>query len=83
MSWWTVAPGIVLMAGLWILPGYAVLRLLGVRGLVAWGAGPAVTSGLAGVLAIGYDLVGLDWRLWTFVLGCAVVAGVAALVGWR
>lgn len=83
MSWWTVAPGILLMAGLWILPGYAVLRLLGVRGLVAWGAGPAVTSGLAGVLAIGYDLVGLWWGLWTFLLGCALVAGVAALVGWR
>ncbi|MBA2695319.1 MAG: hypothetical protein H0U62_05630, partial [Actinobacteria bacterium] len=61
MSWWTVLPGLVGMAALWTLPGYAVLRLLGVRGLVAWGAGPAVVSGYAGVVAILYGWLGLPW----------------------
>ncbi|GAA1160650.1 DUF6541 family protein [Ornithinicoccus hortensis] len=83
MTWWVVLPGLVLMAALWVLPGYAVLRALGVRGLVAWGAGPALTSGAAGILAIGYDLIGLRWTVWTFLGGCLVLVGIAALLGWR
>lgn len=81
MSWLSVAPGIVALALMWVVPGYAVLRLLGARGLLALGAGPAVTTGLSGVLAIGYDLVGITWSLWTFVAGLLVLAGVAAAVG--
>lgn len=81
MSWWGVLPGIVLMAGLWLAPGYLVLRALGVRGLLALGAGAGVTSGMAGVLAIGYDLVGIRWSLGTFLLGALVGILVALLVG--
>lgn len=81
MSWWQVLPGLVGLALLWMLPGYAVLRLLGARGLLAWGAGPAVTTGLSGVLAIGYGLLGVPWRLWTLLLGLLLVAAGAALVG--
>lgn len=83
MSWWAVLPGIVLMAALWILPGYAVLRLLGVRGLVAWGGGAGVTSAMAGILAIGYAKVGLTWSLWTFLAGCVVAIAAAWLIGRR
>lgn len=81
VGWASVTPGIVGLALLWVLPGYAVLRLLGVRGLLALGAGPAVTTGLAGVLAIGYDLVGLRWGLLTFVVGAVLAAAVAAGIG--
>ncbi|QFG68369.1 DUF6541 family protein [Ornithinimicrobium pratense] len=81
MSWWQVLPGLVGLVLLWMLPGYAVLRLLGVRGLLAWGAGPAVTTGLSGVLAIGYGLLGVPWRLWALLLGLLLVVAVAALVG--
>ena len=81
MSWWQALPGIVALGLLWMLPGYAVLRLLGGRGLLAWGAGPAVTTGLCGVLAIGYDLLGIPWSIWTLLLGLALVAGVAGVVG--
>lgn len=81
MSWGEIAPGILGLALLWVLPGYAVLRLLGVRGLVALGGGAAVTSGLSGVLAIGYALVGLRWSLWSFLAGCLLVAVLAALAG--
>lgn len=81
MSWWQVLPGILALALVWVVPGYAVLRLLGARGLIALGAGPAVTSGLAGVLAIGYDLVGVRWSLLTMLLGMAGAAALAAGVG--
>ena len=72
MSWAEVWPGILGLALIWVLPGYAVLRLLGARGLLAWGAGPAVTSGLSGTLAIGYALVGVSWSLTTLLAGLAV-----------
>lgn len=81
MSWWGVLPGIVLMAGLWLVPGYLFLRALGVRGLLALGAGGGVTSGLAGVLAIGYDIIGIRWGLVTFLGGCVAAILVALLVG--
>jgi hypothetical protein len=83
MSWSVVLPGLVAMAGIWVLPGYAVLRALGVRGLVAWGAGPALTSGAAGILAMCYDWVGVGWSLWTFLAGCLVLVAIAVLIGWR
>ncbi len=81
MSWWGVLPGIIMMAGLWLAPGYLFLRALGVRGLLALGAGGGVTSAAAGVLAIGYDLVGIRWSLPTFLIGCLAGILVAALVG--
>jgi hypothetical protein len=88
MSWLPVLPGLLGLAALWVLPGYAVLRALGIRGLLAWGGAGGVTSGLAGVLAILYDRVGLGWGLATFLAGCVVVTAVAAGIGawlrtWR
>ncbi|MGB3257080.1 MAG: DUF6541 family protein [Ornithinimicrobium sp.] len=74
MSWGEAIPGIVAMALMFTLPGYGALRLLGVRGLVAWGAGPAMTCGMAGIGAVAADQLGLSWSLSTYVLG--------ALVGW-
>lgn len=81
MSWSTVLPGLAAMAALWTLPGYAVLRLLGVRGLLAWGAGPAVTSGYVGVSAVLLDLLGIPWSLWTVLLAFAVGLVVAGGIG--
>ena len=81
MSWSAVVPGTLALALMWVAPGYAVLRLLGARGLLALGAGAAVTSGLAGALAVGYDMVGLPWSLWTFLGGMALVVAVAAVIG--
>lgn len=81
MNWWTALPGILGLAALWTLPGYAVLRLLGVRGLVAWGAGPAVVSGYAGVVAILYGWLGVPWTLLTFGLSLALAVVLAGLVG--
>ncbi|MGB7424081.1 MAG: DUF6541 family protein, partial [Ornithinimicrobium sp.] len=68
MSWGEAIPGIVAMALMFTLPGYGALRLLGVRGLVAWGAGPAMTCGMAGIGAVAADQLGLSWSLSTYVL---------------
>lgn len=81
MSWWTVLPGLLGMAALWTVPGYAVLRLLGVRGLVAWGAGPAVVTGYAGVVAVLLDWVGVPWTLLSFGVALAVAVVLAGAVG--
>src|SRR5699024_8193979 len=81
MSWWGVLPGIAAMAGLWLVPGYLFLPALGVRGLLAPGAGGGVPSGLAGVLAIGYGMAGVPWSLVTFLLGCLVCMLIAVGVG--
>jgi hypothetical protein len=81
MSWFAVAPGILGLALIWVLPGYAVLRLLGARGLLALGAATAVTSGLVGVLGVAYDVVGVPWSLLTMLLGVLLAAGGAAVVG--
>ena len=47
VGWLTVLPGTLALAVLWVLPGYAVLRALGARGLLALGGAPAVTTGIA------------------------------------
>src|SRR5690606_12827712 len=81
MSWTAVLPATVGLALLWVLPGYAVLRLLGARGLLALGAGAAVTTGVAGVLGIAYGLVGIPWTLPTVLLGLLLAVAVAAGIG--
>lgn len=76
-SWLGVLPGIIAMAAVFTLPGYAVLRALGVRGLVGWGAAPAMTAGMAGIGAVVLDWVGLPWSLASFVASTAVAVVVA------
>lgn len=81
MSWWGVLPGIVLLAALWVVPGYALLRALGVRGLLAWGAGGAVTTATAGIFGVVFDWVGIGWSLWTFLAGWLVALAGAVILG--
>ena len=81
MSWALVAPGLAGLLALFLVPGWGVLRLLGVRGLGAWGAAVAVTSALVGVSAVAADLVGAPWTLWTLLVSTALTWLVAGLVG--
>ncbi|MDO5740079.1 MAG: hypothetical protein Q4P07_08015 [Ornithinimicrobium sp.] len=81
MSWGEVIPAIVVLALLWVLPGYAVLRLLGVRGLLALGGGAAVTSGLSATLAIVYGMAGITWSLFSLLAGLALAVCIAAALG--
>ncbi|KLN35485.1 hypothetical protein FB00_06855 [Cellulosimicrobium funkei] len=69
-------------------PGLAVGYLGGLRGLVAWGSAPLLSSLVVGVSAIGGGLLGVRWSLLVVVAGTVVFAGVAWLArlasgGWR
>ncbi|MCK6211748.1 hypothetical protein KZX45_14450 [Georgenia sp. EYE_87] len=82
MTWGeTVPPGLALWASL-VLPGWASLRLLGVRGLVALAAAPAVTTALAGVLGLLYPVLEVRWTLPSAVVGVAAGVLVAAAAGF-
>lgn len=81
MTWWDVAPGLITLAALWVLPGWAVARLLGARGLVALGAAAGITTAMSGVLAIGYDRIGVPWSLTTQLAGFAAGIAVAWVLG--
>ncbi|GAA1629080.1 DUF6541 family protein [Georgenia ruanii] len=88
MSWWAALPGTLALAALWVAPGWAVLRGLGVRGLVGLGAAPAVTAALLGLLGVGYQQLGVRWSLASLLAGLVLAAVVAAAAGllletWR
>ena len=77
MSEWLGALGAILVAGaIIVVPGYAVVRILGFRGLHAWAfAGPVAVPVIAGASLIA-PLVGLPWSVWALL----AVAGVACLI---
>jgi len=76
-SWLGILPGILAMAAVFTLPGFGVLRALGVRGLVAWGAAPAMTAGMAGIGAVLLQWAGVPWSLASFVLSACVAVVIA------
>lgn len=82
MSWWAALPGALALAVIWVVPGWAVLRAAGVRGLTGLGAGPATTSALVGLLAVAYDAVGLRWSLASMLAGFVVSVAVATIAAW-
>jgi hypothetical protein len=74
-------PGLVAMAALFVVPGWAMLRLLGVRGLVALGAAAPVTFAVGAGGAIVCGFVGIPWGLPTVLVGMVVSVGVCAWLG--
>jgi hypothetical protein len=82
MSWWDLTPALLASAALFVLPGTAALRLVGVRGLYAWAGGPAVGAAILGLGAIALGRLGVPWTL-ASVLGLVALSwAAAALVGW-
>ncbi|MBE9925729.1 hypothetical protein G8C93_07460 [Cellulosimicrobium cellulans] len=79
--------GLLAVLLLWV-PGLAVGYAGGLRGLVAWGSAPLVSSALIGASAVVAGAVGVRWSV-LVVLGATVVAtglawGVRAVAGgWR
>lgn len=59
MSWWSVLPGLALMVVAVFGPGWVLLRLTGMRGLLPLAAAPALSLAMFGVAGIGLDRVGL------------------------
>lgn len=82
MSWWALLPAMAAMALLAVVPGATALRLLGVRGFVAIGAGPSVTLGMVGAASVLLAPLGVPWRLPAVLLALLSMVGMAGLVGW-
>ncbi|MFD1507269.1 hypothetical protein FE374_14235 [Georgenia yuyongxinii] len=81
MSWWAALPGALALVALWVLPGWAVTRALGARGIVGLGAGPAVTAAMLGGLGVLYGAVGVRWSLGSALTGLLGVVLLAAAAG--
>ena len=81
MTWSQTVPGGLAMLALLAVPGWAALRLLGVRGAAAAAGGPAVTFGIVGALGILYALLGVRWALPAYLLGALGAVAFAALAG--
>jgi len=77
VSWTQVLAALAGLAALFLVPGLGILRLLGVRGLPAWGAAPALTSALVGVGAVLAGGIGLPWTLGSL-LGVTALAWLSA-----
>jgi hypothetical protein len=81
MSWFDVAP-IVLVTVAWLLgPGLPVSYLLGLRGIAAFAVAPVVSIAMVASIAVVAQWVGLDWSIpLVLVATLAVTALVAASV---
>lgn len=80
MTWLSALPVAVVALGWVLLPGLAVTGLLGVRGVAAWSAAPALSIGALAVSAVVAPLLGLPWSPATAAIGAAVLAGVALVL---
>lgn len=81
MTWWELLPGLLLMAVAVVAPGAVVLRLAGVRGVLAVGGGPAVSVALYGASAIVLDRLGVAWTWPPVLLALGAAAAVAGALG--
>jgi len=81
MTWLSALPVAVVAIAWVLLPGLAVLYPLGVRGVAAFGAAPAVSLGSLAVVAVVAGQIGLAWSPASGAGGSLVLA--AAAVGLR
>ncbi|MGO1561768.1 MAG: DUF6541 family protein [Actinomycetaceae bacterium] len=81
MSVLDLVPGLLSMAALVIAPGLAMLRVLGVRGVVALGAAAPVTFAVGSGGAVVCGFVGIPWGLPTVLVGMLLAVGVCAWLG--
>lgn len=79
MSWWQLAPAVIVTAVIVFLPGYLVARCWRVTGFVAVGVAAPVSVSLIAVVAVFANMVGLRWHVWIVIAAAAVLA-VAGLV---
>ena len=80
MSWWSEAPLFLATTGIFLLPGFLVAWLAGVRGYAQLAFAPALTVTIVSVAAIAAPVIGLGW------IPCAALATVlmmAAAFGIR
>lgn len=81
MTWAQMLPGLIAMTVLMVAPGWLMLRLLGLRGLVALGPAATVTVALSAGWAVVLGAVGVPWSLGTLAVGLLLAAGACAGLG--
>lgn len=80
-EWWGAVPALLAAVVVIWAPGLALGAALAVRGFALVALAPALTFGAAGLLAVGFGLVGVPWTPLTAAAGVAVLA--VALWGLR
>ncbi|TDP94847.1 DUF6541 family protein [Labedaea rhizosphaerae] len=78
MTWWQLSPIVLCAAVIVFLPGYALGRCWGLRGLVAAGAAAPVSVGVTAGMAVLCPVLGLRWSVWP-VLAASVLAALGGL----
>lgn len=81
MSWAAVVAPATVLAVLLVVPGWVLLRLAGVRGLLALGGAAPVSVALVGVTALAAGALGVPWGWWPISAALAVSAVAAWALG--
>lgn len=74
MSWWQLAPAVIVTAAIVFLPGYLVARCWRVTGLVAVGVAAPLSISVIAVVAVLADKAGVAWSLLPVLVATAVLA---------
>lgn len=80
MSWWQTAPTLIAACAVFFLPGLAVSRSIGLRGLAMWAAAPAITVSLAGVSAVVAGFAGVPWNAVALLAAAAITILVSLMI---
>ena len=83
MSWWQTAPTLIAACLMFFLPGLAVARSIGLKGLAMWASAPAITVSMAAVGATAAGLGGIGWSMLVLVAVTALTVLIAVLSRWR
>ena len=81
MSWLAFAPAVVVLAVLFFVPGWAILRAAGVRGLLALGGAPAASAAYLGLAGLVLDRAGIAWGWVPLIAGLVPLVALAAACG--
>gem|GEM_PF-185134 len=82
MSWWALVPPAAVIAALFFVPGWVLLRAAGVRGLLALGGAPAISGAYLGLAGFALDRAGVPWGFAPLAVGLVPLALLAAACGW-
>lgn len=75
-------PGIAVMAASVFIPGWLLLRLAGLRGLLALAGAPALSMAFYGLAGIVLDRAGISWGWAPLLVLLMISCAVAAAAGW-
>lgn len=81
MTWFEALPALGVAAALVVVPGYAVARLLSLRGLWAWGFAPLASLSVISIAALWAPAMGMPWSWLPVTITTVVVGAIAAIVG--